>query len=588
MLVLHNIYIIYIFYIDKQLPILERISLHLSKDIENRDKFTTNHPINLNEKHNLQKLTIQVNEFISKYLEILNTIMKDIIKQEIPATKIDLYLSYLLRCYKNCNQQGQSIIKYIYIYIVYSILRNEILSPESENLMERMKENKLSYFKEFQERGDKLLIEDERREPPNIPLQVYLDGMRECVESGVISKIMEITSIHPEYLREWDINNISNINNYVSGYEVAHKCIWEFIMEELNTKYNSIYSGAIPHLLHDNYKVCLQFMLFLVHLDNGGAPLSTEGGKLGDGSMGDAMIKFLAKFDLRTYFQLLYKEVSLKVEGLILINECNFESHIYPIIRQIFSHRVFVQRIGGKYIGLTFQIINRYLKHKIVQITLDGQGVRDQGEEDNQLKHIKGAGILQFIQEINRMEELVSRSLIPLLIHSLDLSPLTSQALHTHLQTLTQETKSQISKLINPAFQELKDETTALILVNVSNLRSVVSNYRMTNKTISLQASHFVSGLFSPLFDICNNSMFDQLMAHTKEEFISQILEIVFTKMENIIQEIVSEERKMEESLKRFKIGENKEGMKDLEKIMIQFYIVNSIWEKGAYIYIYI
>jgi len=81
----------------------------------------------------------------------------------------------------------------------------------------------------------------------------------------------------------------------------------------------------------------------------------------------------------------------------------------------------------------------------------------------------------------------------------------------------------------------------------------------------------------NPLFNLNEQKIFASMNDRIKVKLYDQVLKLGLKEMQNVIENILTEERKMHECLKKYKKEEDSGKLSDFDKMNLQLFIVISI-----------
>ena len=100
--------------------------------------------------------------------------------------------------------------------------------------------------------------------------------------------------------------------------------------------------------------------------------------------------------------------------------------------------------------------------------------------------------------------------------------------------------------------------------------------YRMTNRQLDLnQTSPFLENTLKPLQSLQDQKMFATLSPSLKYKLFETVLSTGLKNLSQLLDDIISDERKMHESLKKYKKDYEGSGdtLSDFDKMQVQIYI---------------
>jgi hypothetical protein len=141
------------------------------------------------------------------------------------------------------------------------------------------------------------------------------------------------------------------------------------------------------------------------------------------------------------------------------------------------------------------------------------------------------------------------------------------------LEPLFNELKLRFDHLTEPCLNSLASRLSQRLVDNLQAFKTIPQQYRMTNRSVAvLEPSQFLENTLRPLTSLNEQKMFAQMSEQVRHKIYESVLTNAIKELKNIIEPIIIEERKMHESLGKYRKGDNiGNNLSDFDKMMMQY-----------------
>ncbi|CDW83466.1 ldlcp-related protein [Stylonychia lemnae] len=477
-----------------------------------------------------QNLALVERDLTSKLMALTSNLIQksQIFKHKSQSDEDQLYfekcqLSSILRCFKLLQIQKS----------FFDLLQNYIVRPAINSLVKKAfdaKSNVISVMK-----GDKDQL---------LPFQIYINGIQTELLEGTLRSLLEITLTNEDDY------------NFVADFNVIQDCVWPIMIKSLDQQLSFVFSSGLQ-MFQKNFVIAKQFTEYLDK-------------KFNLTSFADELI---LRFNVQTYLNVLVIENTDKFSQEIEKQFDQTNDSIKPLHQITISYAVkvlkddlYLEEIGDKLIKLSIQFIVRHLNFVMDKV--------------NERKSMATERILFILEDLSALQLDIKNILQPLILVRLSFMG-GQKGDQEELQVkfvnpLLKELKLRFDLLAQPCIQGISTKIHQRLTENIQAFKQVPAMYRMTNRDVQNQPSQFLQNMLNPLQNLSEQKLFSTLSENVKHKLYDNVLQSCLKEISNLLEEILGEEKKMHESLMKYKknnAGEN--VLTDYDKMLIQFYIVS-------------
>eukprot|EP00347_Sterkiella_histriomuscorum_P008964 403343057 len=371
--------------------------------------------------------------------------------------------------------------------------------------------------------------------------------IQEIIE-GILEHIIRITLMEQESF------------NFVVSYDVLGDCLWPLIMKSLDNQLSFVFSTANTQLFQKNFLIAQGFKNYLES-------------KLGNQRIGQDLI---SKFNLQTYHNVLVIENIDKFTQELEKQFDQTNDTLRPIHQITIAYAIkvlkddfYLQEIGDKLIKLSVQFVIRHLNFVMDKV--------------NEKKSMATERILYILEDLTLLQKCINKNLAPLILLRLSvvhgLQATEEQMRQVFINPILKELKVRFDHLAEPCISGISTKIYQRLVENLQAFKQVATMFRMTNRDVENKPSQFLQNLLNPLQNLSEQKLFSTLSQEVKYQLFDKVLKGGLKELHNLINGIVEEEKKMHESLKKYKKEASSNSSNDLkqisdfEKMQVQLYI---------------
>ncbi|KAM9316008.1 conserved oligomeric Golgi complex subunit 2 [Gastrophryne carolinensis] len=434
------------------------------------------------------------------------------------------------------------------------------------------------------------------------------------------NKLLEFVPYHCRLLREVTGGAISSEKaDMVPGYDFLVNSVWPEIVRGLEEKLPSLFNPGNPEIFHQKYTVSMEFVRkFELQC---GSQASVKRLRAHP-----SYHSFNNRWNLPVYFQIRFKEIAGTLETALLSPlEENSDRHAYCLrtssvlwmcLTTCWSDGVFLPLLAHRFWKLSLQLLSRYcvfVKEMASRVASEGSVTESKGFQQYLNRDAAQATNVGSEEQLTTLTpeyqpSCLSASQCILLVADVD-------KIADQLPKLTEVIETKLSLI---GFKNMAVITGALedVFISLSEPLSVINNriaadlsescqvylkgalevprlYRRTNKGVPTKASAYIENSLKPLYQL-QSEFGNVLKQATIKQWLKAALSDCINRYYEIVSDVLSSVKKMEESLKRLKqarkgaasSNSTNGGISDDNKIRLQLildveYFVNQVQEFG-------
>lgn len=312
-------------------------------------------------------------------------------------------------------------------------------------------------------------------------------------------------------------------------------------------------SPGVPISFHGNFRAALQFLDVLESCCHTRAAVDRFRGSTAYGT-------FLKKWNVGVYFSLLYQEIAGELEDAVAQERLGptpstkGSSFYLPVTRKLWqclercgSPDVYLDLLADKFFKLTLQLLARYTSW----VRLVGASKRDpSGPASLPWVADQGVEVLAVAyQDVGALAMAIQQQTISTWKALVEPWAGLEDVVETGLKDCAEALDAAAQSLLGVMAAEVIDKCVAV----VQPLKGIIATYTRTSKMAPTRHNHYVAGILDPLRTLLGSKQLVAVTGTAKLQLIRHVVDAVNIQYMNLADELLTNVRKMENSLKRFK-----------------------------------
>ncbi|KAM4043447.1 conserved oligomeric Golgi complex subunit 2 [Anomaloglossus baeobatrachus] len=432
------------------------------------------------------------------------------------------------------------------------------------------------------------------------------------------NKLLEFVPHHCRLLREVTGGAISSEKaDLVPGYDFLVNSVWPEIAYGLEEKLPSLFNPGNPTIFHQKYTISMDFLRKFERQFGSQASVKRLRAH-------PSYHSFNNRWNLPVYFQIRFKEIAGSLESAILSHrlETSAESAyclrvtnvLWTCLTACWSDQIYLPLLAHRFWKLSLQLLSRYcvfIKELSACVTSERNITESESlmpssnrdlppafssedqqtisASDTQASVLSTCQLIFIVADIDKLNEQMPE-LIDVIQVKLSLSGFKNmEIIKGALEDITNSLAAPLSSINNKISVDLGDSCVAYF----KSALEVPRLYRRTNKEVPTKASSYVDNALKPLFQL-QLEYGNKVKEATRQQWLKRALSECTHKYYEIVSDVFSSVKKMEESLKRLKqarkttmsSNSTNGGISDDNKIRLQLaldveYFANQIQNFG-------
>ncbi|MCO5563968.1 hypothetical protein L7F22_017621 [Adiantum nelumboides] len=428
-------------------------------------------------------------------------------------------------------------------------------------------------------------------------------GAHEVFRLFVVSPIMEKvfsreTDAGPTDYLEDDFNEIKKhievdckfllditmaANSEVQAFDFLGSSILKELHSAIQRKKPGAFSPGKPSIFLANYKASLIFLDYLEGLCQSKSAISTFRSQ-------PAYLDFLKQWNLGVYFTLRFQEVAGDLDGALSVTSLGrIADHSLGLalppsgalercLLKCWQQDVFVLSLSDKFLGLALQLMSRYSTW-----LLAGLEAHQSGSSASGMEWAVGASPEDLVL-VKHDVEILCRMLKGTYLESVrNVLHSAAKEVLVAVENSIQQGAENLIHVVPQITEALSDIFVKRSIEVLTQLKSIPTTYRMTNKPLPVRHSSYVSGILHSIKVFLDGEHASYLSSEERLQFVLRIAERVTSRFHELARELVTVMKKTESSLQRFRQGVQRMGptgtdsaeshISDTDKICKQLYL---------------
>nr|XP_046210635.1 conserved oligomeric Golgi complex subunit 2-like isoform X1 [Oncorhynchus gorbuscha] len=388
------------------------------------------------------------------------------------------------------------------------------------------------------------------------------------------TKLLQFVPHHCRLLREVTGMVISSEKaDIVPGYDFLVNSVWPEIIKGIEERMASLFNAGNPDTFYDRYTISIDFVRKFERQCGSQASVRRLRAHASYQS-------FHNKWNLPIYFQLRYKEIAACLENAIAdgLEAAPAGSSYHLLVSQVlwnslvrcWAEKVYLPPLVHRFWKLTLQLISRYSKFLTEMLTkspsteVSKDPVRllpssasstssrtsldDGGSESGSPATLSTKQLVFIASDVNQLQDQIT-----------ELSEMIKQRLEiigynnfVIVAEALEDSKASLSGCIPTLNRKMTQHLTERCFRFLKSASEVPRLYRRTNKELPSRASAYMDNALRPLHQLLSDSK-DMVKPSISQDWLRITLNDCTHRYFEIISDVLSSVKKMEESLKRLK-----------------------------------